>query len=488
MSDMFFRGEHGDNLPTVRIQKITVENFKSVKFGEVVFSCGKQFVPYGTKSDILGIYGQNGSGKTSLMEAMSILKLAMCGIQIPDTYAECISKGADFATLTFVFDLQYKDGRIRKVVYKLSLAAKSYTTDALAGMIDSNTESETQMRVEVFNEILSMSGDFEGGKKPLKPVIDTSTGTDVFEPKTKLKVFVKDDAIEELKYLRRFAKDKSMSFIFSNETFDKFYQSGYYSEYFQVLIELKYYATVYLYVASSKMLGLIRSSLSLPLYNRKGIAMLDIGKPQMLTDTMYQHISECIEQNNTVLSQLVPLLNIKLKVLSDVITKDGKPGKLVELIASRDGVEMPFRYESDGIKKIVSILNLVIAVFNDRSVTVAIDEIDAGVYEYLLGEILKMVQDSGKGQLMFTSHNLRPLEVLNKECICFTTTNPENRYIRLKGVGATNNLRDTYIREILMNSQDEELYKKTKRYKTLDSFIKATNLLNYTNLNENNLE
>ena len=82
-----------------------------------------------------------------------------------------------------------------------------------------------------------------------------------------------------------------------------------------------------------------------------------------------------------------------------------------------------------------------------------------------------MVQDSGKGQLIFTSHNLRPLEVLNKEFICFTTTNPDNRYYRLKGIGASNNLRSTYIREILMNSQDEELYKRTKKYKTLDSLL-----------------
>ena len=43
-------------LPTVRIQKVTLENFKSVEYGEMEMACGKKFVPYDTQSDILGIY------------------------------------------------------------------------------------------------------------------------------------------------------------------------------------------------------------------------------------------------------------------------------------------------------------------------------------------------------------------------------------------------------------------------------------------------
>ena len=66
--------DHGANLPTIRITEITLENFKSVKYGNIVFNCGRKFIPYGTQADILGLYGQNGSGKTSLIEALSILK------------------------------------------------------------------------------------------------------------------------------------------------------------------------------------------------------------------------------------------------------------------------------------------------------------------------------------------------------------------------------------------------------------------------------
>ena len=68
------------------------------------------------------------------------------------------------------------------------------------------------------------------------------------------------------------------------------------------------------------------------------------------------------------------------------------------------------RYESDGIRKIVSVLSLIIDAYNEQSCTIAIDELDAGVFEYLLGEVLQTFQESGKGQFIFTSHNLRPLE------------------------------------------------------------------------------
>ena len=98
---------------------------------------------------------------------------------------------------------------------------------------------------------------------------------------------------------------------------------------------------------------------------------------------------------------------------------------------------------------------------------------DSGIYEYLLGELLIAFEEYGKGQLVFTSHNLRPLEVLKKEEIVFTTSTPDNRYIRLKGVGRTNNLRDLYLREIVDEDQDEPLYNASKRYKLVAAFKKA---------------
>ncbi len=112
--------------------------------------------------------------------------------------------------------------------------------------------------------------------------------------------------------------------------------------------------------------------------------------------------------------------------------------------------------------------------YNQKSVTVAIDEIDSGVFEYLLGEILQIFEEGGRGQLFFTSHNLRPLEVLNKKYLYFTTTDENNRYVHMKNIGKTNNLRNVYYREILgMEGDDISFYSGNQKYKIATALRKA---------------
>ena len=101
------------------------------------------------------------------------------------------------------------------------------------------------------------------------------------------------------------------------------------------------------------------------------------------------------------------------------------------------------------------------AVYNLPNYCLVIDELDAGIFEYLLGELLKIISEKGKGQLIFTSHNLRPLEVLSNEELYFSTTNPDNKFIKFINVKENNNLRNMFIRSISLGGQSEEVYKET---------------------------
>ncbi len=60
---------------SVRIVSISLENFKNVKKGSICFENKRKDY----KASILGVYGQNGSGKTALIDAMALLKLVLCG-------------------------------------------------------------------------------------------------------------------------------------------------------------------------------------------------------------------------------------------------------------------------------------------------------------------------------------------------------------------------------------------------------------------------
>ena len=159
---------------------------------------------------------------------------------------------------------------------------------------------------------------------------------------------------------------------------------------------------------------------------------------------------------------------------------DGDEGWKIELMSVReDKKPIPIRMESEGIIKIVSILNALIQAFGNSSICLVIDELDAGIFEYMLGELLDIFEKSAKGQLIFTSHNLRALEMLDKESVMFSTVNPNNRYIHMKNVKDTNNLRSMYIRSITLGGQDERIYDETDSLKIARAFRKAGRNLNH---------
>jgi hypothetical protein len=83
------------------------------------------------------------------------------------------------------------------------------------------------------------------------------------------------------------------------------------------------------------------------------------------------------------------------------------------------------------------------------------------------------MSDRAKGLLIFTSHNLRPLEVLPYHKIIFTTMNASNRYITIKNIKATNNLRDVYLRAIQLGGMDESIFNHNNEINIKRAFRRA---------------
>lgn len=104
------------------------------------------------------------------------------------------------------------------------------------------------------------------------------------------------------------------------------------------------------------------------------------------------------------------------------------------------------------------LVDLNVIKVNQLGVCLVVDEMDSGIFEYLLGKLLGLMNNEMKGQLIFTSHNLRVLEKLDAKNTVCSTVNPDNRYIRLTGIEKNNNKRDFYIRAITVGGQKEELY------------------------------
>jgi hypothetical protein len=228
-------------------------------------------------------------------------------------------------------------------------------------------------------------------------------------------------------------------------------------------------------------LGAINNNRVIPvnIHSETGNIIMQGCLPMFMTghadidEDMYHQLCHATDAINIALKAIIPNLQIEIQKISDEVNDEGRRIIQIDVYSLRNGKRFLTKYESEGIKRIVSLLNYLIAFYNSPEICLVVDELDAGIFEYLLGEILGVLNQEAKGQLIFTSHNLRILEKLDNTNIVCSTINPNNRYIRLKGIEKNNNKRDFYIRSIVVGGQNEELYDDTDLQSIGYAFRKA---------------
>ncbi len=462
------------NREFLRIENISIENFKNVQKGSLDFENRRK----NYHASIVGVYGQNGSGKTALIDALQLLKLSLCGKVIPEKYADYVNVNKAHSTLKFQFKMQKKEV-FYDIWYQFSMKRVVDESEIEENDI---SNSKIKYKVQIFDEILSFSYTSKEKKIRKNSLIDTRT-SEVFIPRSKyIELLEKNDEdVMELLLTKRLVQEQSRSFIFSREMLNRFRKSCSIDLYLDVINGLNTFGNKELFIIDTEHEGLINMN-ALPLaFKYKddkaemvGNLLFPLNVPAPIPNEATELVKKIIDNMNIVLQQLVPGLTIGVVDLGPVVSEEGNIARLFQLMSLKNGKEIPFRYESAGIKKIVSILQLLIVVYNNPSITVAIDEMDSGIFEYLLGELLNIISEKGKGQLIFTSHNLRPLETIDKGFIAFTTTNPDNRYIRLTNVKGNNNLRDFYYRDIVLGEQSELVYNPTNNFEIALAFREAS--------------
>ena len=89
-----------------------------------------------------------------------------------------------------------------------------------------------------------------------------------------------------------------------------------------------------------------------------GSLLLSLNGSALIPEDTYGIVENVIENMNIVLEQLVPGLRIGVVDLGAALTKEGKIAKQIQLMSLKNNKAIPFCHESEGIKKIVSILQL----------------------------------------------------------------------------------------------------------------------------------
>ena len=444
----------------IRLIQVELQDFMNIGYGKIQFPCAIKLNEAMEHGDILGIYGQNGSGKSAFIHSLMVLKKCLSGVQLPDYATEYVAYGKESSNLYFQF-ISDINGKMIEIYYELTLSTYY-------------NEEEDKKNAFISQESIHYRLD---GRRKTVLMASSIIG---LRPKKIVEAIKKAnpdiDGDIEIRVAKGIVNRQCKSFLFSRELLKLMPVNASDDEYIiynhQITALLQRYGRELLYVMGTEDIGLINLSLLQPFHfhiqnSRQaslGTLAIPINRSQVFFEREFSIVTKFISDVNIVLAYLIPDLQIELRNLGKELDDKGNSVIRSELVSIRDNKVIPIRFESEGIKKILSILHVFIGAYNNPSMTIAIDELDSGIYEYLFGEILSVFCEAGKGQLIFTSHNLRPLEVLDKKSIVFTTTNPENRYIRLTNVKPNNNLRDFYYRVIQLGGEKERLYEETDRY------------------------
>jgi AAA15 family ATPase/GTPase len=414
-----------------RIQAIHIRNFKNVLEGSIVMSKYSKEKVYDNHSTITGIYGQNGSGKTVLIESIIIFQRIIRGRMLPEDIEKYIAIDKEMMELSL--ELYIEQGHERYIItYEIVISKVSNKgSNREYGVGEGNKAYISRERI-----ILSY---YDGGTWHRKSKLIEKHGDD-----------------------REIEKNGNItSLIFQNDMnqYEKLYEKKPVMK--EVLQLLREFGENKLIILDKSQFGLIDL--------RGGGLQIDITKKNKLSQEDYDTLNKVIEQCDMIISKVIPGIHVEL-----LPEECAKEDIILFAFGTRRGSEsIPMYCESSGVKKLITLISSFIAIYNNSSLCLVVDELDAGIYEYLLGEVLEVLQRNGRGQLIFTSHNLRPLEVLENSSLVFTTTNKERRYVPLKQVKATQNKRHAYLRAIVLGGQEEALYEQTNGYEIETAFRRA---------------
>lgn len=439
----------------VRLKGVSFRNIKNIKNASIDFPIEKNIDKNG-RNNIFGIYGPNGSGKTSLINCLGVLKKIVCEIPLSINEYNLIDVNSKTAELSFSFDT-----RITKGSYFLTYMVVLEKNVVFVNGKDTKT-------VTIKSEKLKYKPIDNLGKenKNLSALIEidstTAIGKDMLKPTNYYSKLMSDPSFfDSVVRLSVGTRATGQTFIFKHEFLNVLFKNKEFDEIYKMLIkQIKFFGMANLFVIDQ----VNNNNVSLNLGYRHvderrayiSTGTININGVSRLSEEEFIYYEKSINEANHILEKLIPGVSIKAQKLRDNLMPNGDKGIDFILVSYRKengDKAIPFSCESNGIRSIFSVLSLVVAAYNNPSVCIAIDEFDAGVFEHLLGLIVKVYAESGKGLFIFTSHNLRPLEVLNPSNIFFTTKE-NNLFEHTTYIRKELNKRNAYLRLMSISDSD----------------------------------
>lgn len=436
----------------VRVLNITAKNLKNLKFGSIDFNSKKQVLNGDfefRESDIIGIYGQNGSSKSTIINAFTIIK-------------KLFSKTKHSTDL-----LNYiaKDSSECEVEITLFVGKEKYKY-----IIEYNVVIETDIertKVAIKSEIINYKKfddqNLEWSKKTTLFNINNNNLNNFISPKTNVEKLINGNKniYSELLVLKGIKSNDCFSFLISNEFQNILKYNNTFIEIAECIEGIMVHSLHCMHLYDNREISKITALDTIPFFYKTEKAntinttkgSISLFNESLLSVEYEDIVKKFIEEINIVLDKLLPGIVVGVVNLGETLDKEGNRFFRCQFVSKKQDFDIPLRLESDGVKKIISILSSLVDAFVNPYAILIVDELDSGIFEFLLGVILDVFKTRGVGQLLFTSHNLRALEVI-KDDIIFTTNNPRERFVKMPYVQKTNNLRKKYLKDLYLGETE----------------------------------
>ncbi len=416
---------------------LKLKNFKSFKDVEFDFR-----TTGGKPNNLIVIYGENGAGKTNLVEAFDFLKDSMDTVRNRNEYEESrdiTDEGELMKNLTLFekrmrYEFLYRDlikivDAVRCIGTKENIEIEyGFNVDGMDGyyrMVFNTGIKEEELYYQLFKR-----------KGVHFKITDSKIelSSTIFKDKN-----YRENLIEKIhKY---WGKNTFLSIFFYETTHinKKYLCDRVNKNIFKILDFFQMYNVRFNNNTGSKIRFATKYDLLMDLDSNKftKTKAMDLDKKERFLRYFFTNLYSDIK-------------NVYYKMDYDAQGRISDYSLYVKKMIGGKLKDINFRYESTGTKHILNLLLPIVEACTHN--TSIIDEADTGIHDVLFNKLILSAMDCIDGQLIITTHNTTLLETIPKEHIYFIVIdiNGEKKLLNVKDYDMrtrpNHNIRDRYIK------------------------------------------
>lgn len=423
---------------------LEMKNFKSFSNGIIDFENRNNR----SAKHLIAIYGENGSGKTNIVDAFRILKFSTLTTFFSETFTNFQSSLADelpdadrISKLEGIKEL-YIAMKFRDINSLLEntprINSKEDTTliynfsiDGLKGSYEISYDNNCKLKSESLYYLVNKN------RGNLFSIENHGKGIELEINLNKM-IFKTSSLRNELKdsILKLWGKHTFLSIFkqFQNHINESYVIDNVSANFLSVLNEFEK-----IVIWTDEVKG--------PFIHHKTF-LSDLESGTIDREDLYK-LEKCEEVIFSYFSSLyADIKNIKYKVKENESKIDYQLYVVKNI--SGEAIEIPFYLESNGTKNLLELLQVFFSAINGNIVIV--DEIDQGIHDILMNNIIRNVSESLSGQLIFTTHDTFLLQELPPSSAYFINLDVKGNKLVLSG--------NDYDTKVLKNNNMQHMYLK----------------------------